>query len=406
MKIEEAKHLLRNSRVAIYLDVDDLSLIKTILKETFPEEGEKDSNVLKLGQYVRRYFGSWDAFEKPPFGYVVVKLSEIEMEEKIDKWCIKNTHKYIGEWFNKNRTYEGNTSYVEKEYTDLYLHYPHYIGQDGTRYHSSEKIEEEYKEVDLKWFQENILNMKKYTIDECFNNKIAIWCNNKEEGVALVKAINPDVTSPFMGGVKDGFEVFITSRNSISEHLHSNIDWQDKYNKNYFTSRTDLYKATKCIDFNEIDFDMKENKQIGWIVKPEYLPTVERILGFKLNENPYGHFGIKSIVEEDLANLKILDLFCTPLYKEEKSPVILNIGSQKIEISDVIKVGNVNVNISSLEGIISYYDLVYKDVSKLNDWIVQFALTEEQKVIKVGCSIFSLKELKQVIEEFNKWNKK
>ena len=304
----------------------------------------------------------------------------------------------------------------------------------------------------------------KYTIDQIKENKIAVYCDSTEKAQKLCKAFggrdwcpsnssqeytiiynsrSPSVKLSWVSGVSNkkwfteqvinfseiDFEEFpekwsVKGGEKLEEFFNKckenqildtpwNGDAENKYyhydgkNIEYSNNNHDPKYQEVTVEQLEKHYMKSEKKQIGWLIKNEFIYAVNKLTGQNFPLQPFGHFGINSIIEEDLKGMKVLDLFCEPVFENIKQPIELFIGNNnvKVIIAKDITVDKIIVNIKEFKDILSYLKEYTTYTDKLNNWDVRVAITKEQRIYKFGCTLISLGELENVLNTWREWNK-
>ncbi len=302
------------------------------------------------------------------------------VEEKIEKWAIKNTGYSVSDWFNKNSQTDFR-EFQHSELTNWYLHYPVL----PKSVHAHLDVLTGYTEVTYEWFQKNILkiDMKVKESLEEFPEKWSVL-----GGEDFIKILNELKNKKILHTIYAG--------DSVSYFY--NFDGKD-------LTRTDLAKF-KIVTIQELKNKyFVEKKQTGWKIKKEYLAAVNKITHCSYPSDgtflKTYDFMISSLSEEILKNHNVLELFCEPVYEEEKKDVILTIGanSHNVIINKKITVEGVNIDFIKLKEVVSKYHTN----TTLSNWSVY--MDNSVRVISIGCGKFSINELNNVIREYENWNK-
>lgn len=150
-------------------------------------------------------------------------------------------------------------------------------------------------------------------------------------------------------------------------------------------------------EFQQIFLNTKtmEKKIIGYkLIKSEYKEAACSLSSTDLNSTLGPNIATSNATINDLKRAGVLDLWFEPIYKKEK--IILTCGDKKLPIEIIpdqsIIVDNTNVDIKHLEDIFNSFNKIF---SKLNDWHVKVTS------LKIGCSIFTLEEIKNIIDTYN-----
>lgn len=149
MKINtQLKELLQQGKIAVKND-GTLEELRFVLKECFPDCNEESNGYCRYYGRDNSNENEWDCWDYTKlFPHSVKDFIEEEFVLP-EKWCIKDTHEEINEWFNETRLCN---------YSGLnmgYMHYPKIRGF-GHFYH---KIKEGYTEITFEEFKKYILKM-------------------------------------------------------------------------------------------------------------------------------------------------------------------------------------------------------------------------------------------------------
>lgn len=230
-----------------------------------------------------------------------------------------------------------------------------------------------FKISDLKLYKE----MKKYTIEEIVNQKIAVVCTDPEQANALNTEYNSSYAkfrSEFKVGMgNEKFEVMFSDF-----HIQWNPLYKDK--PSYFLQ---MNYANFSINFNQVKFN--SNK------KP---------IGYELIKTYPGSKGLGYCEKYTTGELSNYPEFWKPIYEEEKIKVQLNNKFLVTVTKKHIFVTGANENNLPISP--KFLEELLEDME--NNIFHEFGL--EYKItfpsVKIGCSTFTLEEIKQV---YNTWKK-
>lgn len=221
-----------------------------------------------------------------------------------------------------------------------------------------------------------------YTLKECKDQGISIFCETFEQA----------------GKIHQILEGRPLSKNWSYSEIEVRIGEGMKFHFNPSNSEKLAYvnkglNVNKVIDFEQVKFeDVK--KQISWEIKSGFEKAVDAII--LTNKT----FSVNSTSEKRLKELNVLELFCDPVF-EEKKPINIDHKGIHILISDKIVANGTVVDIKELKTLIDSARVV-KYVGQFSIWRCESY--SQIKSFKLGCTEFTIDELKNVVKQFEEWN--
>lgn len=260
----------------------------------------------------------------------------------------------------------------------------------GIKYYAS--FESTFKLSDLKIYKE----MRRYTIEEIKNKKLAIICNSPKQAIQLGKFTDYEDKFDAGKGYKE-FEVVIHGIMPEWEHC---LGW---FKANGY--------CNESIYFNQIIFESSEI--IGYkFIELKYEKAALKIGGiqhFNLYSNGT-HFRKDSVVYDRFLEAGVLDLWFEPVYKNQNLELdILYKSTQTGESKGKVLIGDNLISFDNIKISYKFLDELLQNMenSHFND-IPKNSVTEEFKIsfpfVKIGCSTFSIETIKEVVEKYKEFN--
>lgn len=197
-----------------------------------------------------------------------------------------------------------------------------------------------------------------------------------------------------------------------STGMRYHVEFGNPCSDNWSRYDTMTYHSEETVFLSEIEDDLIYR----YTTKAEFNRFAKQLIdgkGFKhfsFKENGYGSFTTGTDFYEFFKEAGVLNLwFDKKLIEEPKKTVIIRVGdtNQEIEINDRICAAGESIEIEELTSTILYFSSIFSSSSTISKWNAKIILdVENHRIIKIGCTNFSLRELKQIVEEYSKWNEK
>lgn len=192
------------------------------------------------------------------------------------------------------------------------------------------------------------IEMKKYTLEDCINNKIAIHVHTEEELNVLRVKSKYNIHHVNFSGFNDGIEVFFQKDRTFS--------WNDYVDGFYFIKEGtwDRRYATKCIDFSELKLQNEMEEIIGYkLIAPEYKEAALSICNTVANwENSLKEYDIKINQTGYINKLKkagVFDKWFEPVYAPQYKIGDYVIWKKETSQQHVYKISNITKDGYDLE---------------------------------------------------------
>jgi hypothetical protein len=221
--------------------------------------------------------------------------------------------------------------------------------------------------------------MKKYSLKEIVNGKIAVLVPSRIEAKILIqnlwdqKLIDQHNYSVFMDTTfenKINFEMFIEN---------NRIHWQGDYNGMYFLQNQSGVK--ECISYSSLDLKMPK-------------PT-----GFKLIKEYPGSHALGYYEKYTTGELSKYPEFWEPVYEEQK--VEFTAGDKKMKVvitKEKITVGDEKISPKFLKDLLEDMNM-----NEFTDRPSAYKVTFP--FVKIGCTTFRMEEIDKAISEYNRLNR-